>query len=319
MSSPNLWGLLSQTSRIITAQPRHFFALAALFLLPVSILNIIYLSLLQPTSIYPNYGLSLTSASTPNPQNLGNSQFPFQILYLLSVLCFGLSAGASITYTTFLGFHGKPASFISSLKSILVSFFPLLSTQLVSQIIIALIAVCFGIFMVLAYSGLLLFGVELDYGSACFVSFVVVIVALLVAALIYLQVQWLLITAVVVVESKWGFAPLKRSWYLVKGKRGLAFSVILFFLVLGVPLSMWSSSLVINGRRNGKGWSAWEFVLQMIVCVGLSTAVSLYSMAANTVLFIYCKASKGKETSSQTNDMESGVVYVQLPSGNGEV
>ncbi|XP_012837661.1 PREDICTED: uncharacterized protein LOC105958200 [Erythranthe guttata] len=191
-----------------SGQPRHFSALSLLFLLPISISSGVYPFLLPPPS-YNN--INNNSKSVP-------SQFIIQLIYLLFAVIFGLCGGASITHTAIHGFYGEPVEITSALKSIPVSFLPLFVTKLVYLIILWLIFICYGILIAFAYGGLLLFRVQLDYGGPNFVALVVVMTCLS--------------TAVVVVESRWGYAPLKRSWYLVRGMGWVVFGTI---MLLAVP------------------------------------------------------------------------------------
>ncbi|KAK6157799.1 hypothetical protein DH2020_012047 [Rehmannia glutinosa] len=303
--SPSLWRVLSETWRIIIGHPRHFLALSVLFLLPISFASIIYTFLVQPTSLHSHYLQSLFLVSIPDPKT-GNSQLLISILYILSVFLFSLCATPSITYSTFTAFYGKPVKFVSSLKSILVSFFPLLATLFVTEIILGLIIFAFALLMLVAYNGLVLLGVEMDYNSGYFLVFVTVIAVFLVGLLVYLLVEWCLSNAVVVLESKWGFAPLKRSSYLVKGMRKVARSIMVLFGILGGLSSMWYSNLIANAGGSSKGW----IVVQMAVYVVFSTLLSLYGMAANTVLFVYCKELHGKMVFQR--DEEMGREYVRL-------
>ncbi|KAK4430040.1 hypothetical protein Salat_1304700 [Sesamum alatum] len=291
--SPSLWTILSETSHIIRAHFRQFLALSLLFIFPISILTFIYPFLLHPTSF--------------------NTQLFIPLIYGFLVLFSSLCATASLTYTTFHGFYGTPVTFLSSLKSILVSFLPLLATLLVVQLIVGLLVLVFALLMLLAYNGLLSVGFEMDYDSKYFLVFVILMGALLVGLLVYLQLEWSLSNAIVVVESKWGFAPLKRSSYLVKGMRRVVFSmIVLVGSVVGL-FSMWYSSLLASAG----GGISWWVVAQMVVYAGLLTMVSLYSMAANTVLFVYCKMSHGELVFEI--DEELGGVYARLPAGDGMV
>ncbi|KAG8366400.1 hypothetical protein BUALT_Bualt17G0075700 [Buddleja alternifolia] len=275
---PTFRQILSETTLIINAHSRHFLALTILFILPVSFSAVIFSSLLHPTSIHSHYQKSLYfffSASDNTPQTL------LPIIYILFVYSFPICSTASITYSTFHGFYGKPVEFIDSMKSILSSFFPLLATLVVMQIIMGLI--------MFAFMGLML----LVHHSVNSLFFVLLIAILLAGVLIYLQSEWYLSNVVVVVESRWGFSPLKRSSYLVKGLKRVVFSMLIFFGFFVVLLSMLCSSLVANGGGI-EGWLSWEVVLLTIVYTGCLTIVSLYSIAGNTVLFIHCKAMHGE-------------------------
>lgn len=43
-----------------------------------------------------------------------------------------------------------------------------------------------------------------------------------------------------------------------------------------------------------EGWKSWEFVLQIVVTSSFLTVLLLYNLAANTVLYMYCKAIHGE-------------------------
>ncbi|GFQ02045.1 hypothetical protein PHJA_002348400 [Phtheirospermum japonicum] len=307
--SPSLWKILSETWRIITAHTRHYSALSALFLLPISFAAMLYPFISQPASLHFHHLQSLFTISTPTPQNppASNSQLLISILYILSAVLFSLCAYPSITYTTFAAFYNKPVEFIPSLKSILVSFFPLLATLFITQIILGLIIIAFGVLMLVAYNGLVMFGLDMDYDTQYFLAFIIVIAVILVMVLIYFQVEWYLSRAVVVLESKWGFAPLKRSSYLVKGTRKVALWMVLLFEAIGGVLLVWYLNVVAKRGGVSKEWVC----VQMVVYVVLTTVLPLYAMVANTVLFIYCKASRG-ETADVINE-EAGGEYVALP------
>ncbi|XP_022877004.1 uncharacterized protein LOC111395250 [Olea europaea var. sylvestris] len=144
------------------------------------------------------------------------------LLYVIFVFHFSIFATASITYSTFHGFYNRPVCFISSIRYILFSIFPLLLTVVASLIILIFVFIIFGLLGALVYEGLLILGVEVDYGSNYLLILVVRVPILVLVATFYLQVEWSLAHVVVVVEYKWGFAPLKRSAYLIKGNEWIA-------------------------------------------------------------------------------------------------
>ncbi|KAK8526052.1 hypothetical protein V6N12_020533 [Hibiscus sabdariffa] len=146
----DLWPIISESKRIINAHSRHFLALSVLFLLPLSF----------SFSAYPFIDQLFSQSSTPtiethlsflnNPFQLQNTPiFPikyliFTLLYSLFVFIFSLFATGSITYSVFHGFYGRPVKLVSAIKSAFTSFFPLLSTCLVMELILS------GILLILA-------------------------------------------------------------------------------------------------------------------------------------------------------------------------
>lgn len=307
---PNLWRILSDTSRIISDHSRHFLALSILFIFPISFASAIYTLLLHPNPVETLYVRFLNTFSMADYEipPLGKSQLLLQLLYSLSTLFFSTCATASITYSIFHGFYGSPVEFISALKSILVSFLPLLATTLLVEIFIALIISAYMAFLLLAYNALASIGLDMDYyHNEYFLVFYIAMAALLVALLIFLQIEWSVTNVVVVVESDWGLAALKRSSYLVKGARGVMFLMLLFFGVLAGVMAIGYLNLVANAAG---GWSGW-LVVKIIVAAAFSTVLSLYALSAVTVFFIYCKASH-HEGEFEIDDKLGGE-YVRLP------
>lgn len=310
---PSLWGVLSDSARVIKSHFLHFLALAALFLLPLSIFTVLYPFLIHQSSIPPRLHRSLIYVSPPQAENktlqTGNPLLLIPFFYIILELLFILSATASITYSALHGFFGKPVKFISSLKSILVSFFPLLGTILLVELIFVLAGLGVGIIAFLAYTSLLSLGFTMDYDSGYFLALFILMVILVLLALMYVQVEWYLFMVVVVVESKWGIQPLKRSSNLVKGMRGI---VISLFLLFGIPSSLlaWWYMNVLKSMDTAGGLS-WSSVVMLIVYAVVLTIISLYTMVAHTILYAYCKESHG-ETMLEI-DTESGLGYAILP------
>ncbi|PIN03699.1 hypothetical protein CDL12_23774 [Handroanthus impetiginosus] len=317
--SLNLWGVLSETKRIINAHSRHFLALSVLFLLPLSFSLIVYPSLAQSSSTLSYHRRSVFFFSRQEPGILptDKSHLLLPIIYALFVLIFSLCATASITHSTFHGFYGRPVKFISSIKSVLFSFLPLIATLIATLIIAGLIVFAFGGFTALVFKGIALFGVEIDYDNVYLQGFVFLITALVVGLLIYLQVEWYLANVIVVVESRWGFSPLKRSSYLVKGMRRIAFAMILLFGILLGFLGALCSSLVPSADGISGGWVSWAFIFQTVVYTGFMTILMLYNVAANAVLFMYCKALHGELAFEIAEEFAHE--YISLPFDDGKV
>nr|XP_043621013.1 uncharacterized protein LOC122592767 [Erigeron canadensis] len=148
----------------------------------------------------------------------------------------------------------------------------------------------------------------------------------LMAILIYFYVNWSLAFVVVVVESKWGLAPLMRSSYLVKGMRPVSLLVILYFaFVVAVVESKWGFASLTRSAYLVKGMRLVSLKLiliygalgGMIVFVysrslegyGLMTGWGVFntlfgssflmmflmqSVVANVVLYNYCRALHGE-------------------------
>ncbi|OIT37888.1 PREDICTED: uncharacterized protein LOC109240145 [Nicotiana attenuata] len=326
----NLWGVLSQSKRIINAHSRHFLALSVSFLLPLSFSLIVYptlqTALSQSDSIifHPQAHLSSSFLTLPNPfdptRDLTRPD-PNLLLVLLAYTLFAvllaIFAVATITYSTFHGFYGRPVKLLSSMQSVLYSFLPLVATLIVSRVIHALIVLLFALFGAIAVQCVQLLGFEVNYDSNYFAGLAILLGAAFVLVFIWLQVNWSLAYVIVVVESKWGYEPLRRSAYLVKGMRRVALSVLLFFGVLiGLLVGGCSSFLVTVGAASG-GWTSFGVILQMVVSSGFATLLMLQSLAASVVLYMYCKALHGELALDIAEEFASEYVY--LPFDNEKV
>lgn len=79
---------------------------------------------------------------------------------------------------------------------------------------------------------------------------------------------------------------------------------------------LWSGSLLALTSNSGS-WRDWAFVLQIVLTSTVLTLLMLYHAAANTVLYMYCKAVHG-ELASEIAD-EFAWLYVSLPFDDGKV
>ncbi|KAJ0868195.1 hypothetical protein HanRHA438_Chr12g0571861 [Helianthus annuus] len=264
----NLIGVLSESKRIINTHSRHFLALSLLFLLPLSCAIVSYPTLYPPT---PQHDVVSTQFHHPftSPQTL-----IFPLIYTLTTYLISLCALATITYSTFHGFYGRPVKLFPTIKSLLSSFFPLVSTALAGKFLLCLISLSFlmFVFVIVTLIQSLVFVFVIDYNSNSFIWFIAVIGLALFMATLYFQIIWGLAPVIAVTESKWGFEPLWRSAYLINGMSVSGFTIV-------------------------EDWRSWEFVLQTVVCSGLLgflVLLLLHYIAANTVLYMYCKALHGE-------------------------
>lgn len=339
----HLCTLLSESKRILNAHSRHFLALSVLFLLPLSFSLVVYPTLLD----------LLTDPPPTNPKVLLRF-FPFDyhhdhhdhhpdghfdyhhhhhhrhpdepissdphilsLLYALFVFAFSLLAVGSISFSVFHGFYGRSVKIVSAIKSVFKSFLPLLVTVIISEVIVSLICFAFGLVLFLGIRAMKLLGLEVDYSSPYFVAFGGVLLLALILMLVYLQVNWTLVSVIVVAESSWGFRPLRRSARLIKGMRGLALSMLLFFGGFA-GIVVWAGAVSAMGSDgSSEGWKSWAFVVQIVVTSTLLMILLLFYAAATTVLYLYCKALHGELAEEVAEEFARD--YVCFPFDNGKV
>ncbi|KAL6983433.1 hypothetical protein U1Q18_016818 [Sarracenia purpurea var. burkii] len=244
----NFFGVLSESKRIISAHSRHFLALSVLFLLPLSFSLIIYPTLQAILSDSQSRHIQILLGHTQNVQNTPTldpdsslKSLALPLTFTLFVFLLSISAAATITYSTYHGFYGRPVKLAAAVKSLFHSFIPLLLTTITSQSLMALVCASFGLFLVLITKSVEILGFEIDYSSNYFLWFCIAISIISASVLAYLHVNWSLACEVVVVESRWGLEALRRSNYLVKGMRTISLSLLLCFGA-AIGFSVWVNS-----------------------------------------------------------------------------
>ncbi|CAK9142365.1 unnamed protein product [Ilex paraguariensis] len=238
----------------------------------------------------------------------------FPLLFTFFVIFFSVCAIATITYSTFHGFYGRPVRFVPTIRSISSSFLPLASTMMISQAIIALICTIFGLVVVLLYQGLQVLGVEIDYKSNCFIWICIFVAILLGSTLIWLQLNWILASVIAVVESKWGIEPLRRSTQLTKGMRGTSLQIVLSgVFILAMIWEIYSPAMMMYRSR---GFWSWGFFMLTFLPNSSIVVLMLWTVAESTVMYIYCKALNGESAIEMAKEFTGG--YVSLPFNDDE-
>lgn len=261
----------------------NFLDLSVMFLLPLAFFlsTVVYPALLDfytnpfLTTPVSSYELQQSQPAVPDM-----TLFTF-IAFLLYVFVSSLLAVGSVTHSASHGFLDRPVRLTSAIKSGLASFFPLLGTLVVSQVVDLLILKAYGQFVSMI-------------GPFHFI-FMAFSVVSTIALLLYLQVMWTLAFAVVVVEPSWGFGALLRSWRLVKGMRvrGVVFSMMLLHGVFSAMLGFFGWVLEMGSEAAGSGWKSWAIAVLLGLITILQMMVLLCYGVAITIL--YCKAANGEE------------------------
>ncbi|KAM7269147.1 hypothetical protein ACFE04_024644 [Oxalis oulophora] len=311
----NFCAALSESKRIIDAHSRHFLALSVLFLLPISFSVVVYPTIQHQLLNGDNSLHNSKTSLSKTPQITFTAKFiVLVLLYSVFMFVFSLFAVGSITYSVYHGFYGRPVKLKSAIKSSMSSFLPLLATTLACQFIFYGIFIVFSFFLFAVVKGIQFLGIHISYSSLYFVALCMPIIIVLFLVTAYLQVNWCLVSVVVVVESIWGCRPLKRSNALIKGMKNVALSSLSFFgfsgLVLGWANMVWDPKF--GGVITVVGeWKNWGVIVQIVAASTLFVLLMLYSLAVNTVLYMYCKAIHGELAMEIAEEFARE--YVSLP------
>ncbi|XP_022776812.1 uncharacterized protein LOC111318305 [Durio zibethinus] len=317
----DIWAILSESKRIINSHSRHFLALSVLFLLPFSfsLFTLPFINQLFSQSSTPTIETHLGSLSNPfqqqQPPIFPIKYLIFSLLNTLFNSVFSLLATGSITYSVFHGFYGRPVKLISAIKSAFTSFFRLFSTLLVTELIISGVLFVLALILFSLVSITQILGFQIEFSSPYFISLCMVFVIIFMFIVFYLQVNWVFAYVIVVVESSWGYEPLKRSQNLVKGLKKVAFSILLLFGLLSGILT-WASTLRWLHSAADK-WKTWPFVIDIVASSSILMFLMLYNLAASTVFYIYSEAIHGELAGEIAEEFARE--YVSLPFDDGKV
>ncbi|KAL4318470.1 hypothetical protein GQ457_18G024830 [Hibiscus cannabinus] len=264
-SNIDIWAVRSECIRIFRAGYCHFHALLFLFLAPISF-SLIFYQVFPIKTLIPN------------------------LLYTITISILSLFAAGSVTHSVFHGFHRRPVKLSSATKAAFTSFFPLLSTWLVTQLIISGIGLILGLVFFSLFKATQLLGF---HNSSNFpISLCLVYATILASVVVYLQVIWIFAYVIIVVESSWGLEPLKRSRNLVKENKGVAFKIVLVLSIF-CWIGTWSSMLRLVDFDSDGIWTS----LIRIVTIPASSYYMVcvfFNLSANAVFYMYSKALHGE-------------------------
>ncbi|KAL1551081.1 hypothetical protein AAHA92_18967 [Salvia divinorum] len=252
-----LWGFLSDTSNIISSNLLHFATLYLIFVFPTYLFDVIE-TLIRP----PPPFINTVDHSTSQIPSLDKSQ----LLYGIALLILNISFVSSVPNRIFCGSQRKTNKLYPSLKPLLSSFLP---AKLAYSIIFVATLSAFGICTGLVFYVMILLGLEIAAVSAttCFAALVFVAMTLLAAVLVYFWVEW-------------RYGP-EWSSSLAMGTRTVAFLMITMLAILQGVLS---ALLSVSAGRARTSNVDDVVVVQLVVYAALFTLLSLFVLAANTVL-----------------------------------
>ncbi|KAK8952892.1 hypothetical protein KSP40_PGU003730 [Platanthera guangdongensis] len=301
-----LAGVLSESYRVVSDHCRHFLALSVLFLLPLSSLLIASPSLLplfihRRHSFHPKSLLRSSPISPSSPDLTGTL-----ILSAAAVLSLAIAsaAAAAITRSVNHGFYGRPVKLLTNLRSLHIPVLRLIATLLSALLIFsAIVALIVSLCLLLL---LLLSLLDVESGSVPPYSFAAIVAAITIARL---QLEWCLAGVVAVMESSWGFAPLKRSGELIDGMWPATICLWVFF-GSGIGLTQWSLGLW-KIPVSGSWFEVMPVVGKTILGSALMALLLFYLLVTHAALYLYCKAVHGELPGEIVEEFASE--YVTLP------
>lgn len=205
----------------------------------------------------------------------------FQFFYLIFLFGFSLVSTAAAVFTVASLYTSKPVSFSSTMSAIPKVFKRLFLTFLW----VSLLMMIYN-FVFLAFLVLLIIAIDTQNAFLLFVSVVVIFLLFLVVH-VYITALWHLASVVSVLEPVYGFAAMKKSYELLKGKIRYAGVLVFMYLAICVVIGGVFSSVVVHG---GGKYGVFVRIVVGGFLVGVLVIVNLVGLLVQSVFYYVCKS-----------------------------
>ncbi|KAI3466931.1 hypothetical protein Pfo_023594 [Paulownia fortunei] len=190
----------------------------------------------------------------------------FQFFYLIFLFAFSLLSTAAAVFTVASLYTSKPVSFSSTIAAIPSVFKRLFITFLWVSLSMVVYNIVFLGFLVLLI-------IALDTQNVFLILFSCAL--------------WHLASVLSVVEPVYGFAAMKKSYELLKGKIGMGFVLVFGYLAICGVINMLFGSIVVHG---GDDYGVLTRIMVGGFLVGLLVIVNLVGLLVQSVFYYVCKS-----------------------------
>lgn len=279
--------IVKESISIPKLAPKPFYLITLTLIFPLSFAILAHSLFTHPILV------ELSSA----PHRYGHGQIPegsarylahewtlllsFLFFYFLFVFAFSLLSTAAVVFTVASLYTGKPVSFSATISAVPKVFKRLFITFLW----VSFLMLCYNLILLISFL-LLLVAVDIQ-NLILFIFALLVIFVLFLVVHVYITALWHLASVVSVLEPVYGFAAMRKSYDLLKGRIRLAAALVFGYLVLcGVIAGTFGVVVVQGGDRYG--------VLVRIVVggflVGVLVIVNLVGLLVQSVFYYVCKS-----------------------------
>lgn len=265
--------ILKESTSIPKLSPRTFYLITLTLIFPLSFAILAHSLFTHPllSQIQDPYG-SHSSEWT--------KLLIFQFFYLIFLFAFSLLSTAAVVFTVASLYTSKPVSFSNTLSAIPSVFKRLFITYLwvsLTMVVYNVIFLCFLVLLIVAID---------TQNPVLFVFSVIVVFVMFLVVHVYITALWHLASVVSVLEPVYGFAAMKKSYELLKGKIGLAFFMVFGYLVVCAAINGVFGSVVVHG------WDYGVFTRVVVggFLVGVLVIVNLVGLLVQSVFYYVCKS-----------------------------
>ncbi|KAJ4912712.1 Uncharacterized protein Rs2_07333 [Raphanus sativus] len=268
-------GILRESTSVPKYSPKTFYLITLTLIFPLSFAILAHSLFTHPILA------QLSTYPQSQTQHAWTFLLVFQFSYLLFLFAFSLLSTAAVVFTVASLYTSKPVSFSSTLSAI-----PLVLKRLfVTFVWVCLLMLAYNT-VFLIFLLVLLVAIDLQNVGLAVFSLVVIFVLFLVVH-VYMTALWHLASVVSVLEPVYGFAAMKKSYELLKGKTYMACAMVFIYLALcGVVSGVFGKVVVRGGEDHG----VFTRIVAGGFLVGVLVVVNLIGLLVQSVFYYVCKS-----------------------------
>ncbi|CAN0855070.1 hypothetical protein LINGRAHAP2_LOCUS6109 [Linum grandiflorum] len=275
--------ILMQSISIPKQSPKTFYLITLTLIFPLSFAILAHSLFTHPIIAQLENTPDPDDDSDPTVARYEWTLLIFQFWYSIFLFAFSLLSTAAVVFTVASLYTAKPVSFSSTAAAI-----PRLFKRLfVTFVFVALLMFLYNaVFLIV----LVVFVIVIDTSEqspGAILSALLLVFAVFLAVHVYITALWHLASVVSVLEPVYGFAAMKKSYELLKGKTGAAFVMVFGYLIIcGVVNTVFGSIVVHGGLDYGL---ATRFVVGGSL-VGVLVVMNLVGLLVQSVYYYVCKS-----------------------------
>ncbi|KAG6641473.1 hypothetical protein I3843_09G075000 [Carya illinoinensis] len=270
--------ILGEAISIPKQSPKTFYLITLILIFPLSFAILAHSLFTHPLLVQIQNYSQTDPSQTRHEWTL---LLLFQFFYLIFLFAFSLLSTAAVVFTVASLYTSKPVSFSSTMSAIPKVFKRLFVTFLW----VTLLMMAYN-FVFVGFLVLLIIAIDTQNVLLLFLSAVVIFLLFLVAH-VYITALWHLASVVSVLETVHGFAAMKKSYELLKGKTFYASVLVFIYLAICLVIGGVFSSVVVHG-----GYKYGVFVRIVVggFLVGMLVIVNLVGLLVQSVFYYVCKS-----------------------------
>ncbi|KAI8000436.1 hypothetical protein LOK49_LG09G02810 [Camellia lanceoleosa] len=265
--------ILRESTSIPKQSPKTFYLLTLTLIFPLSFAILAH-------SLFTHPLLTQIESPTGSHSSQWTKLLIFQFFYLIFLFAFSLLSTAAVVFTVASLYTSKPVSFSSTIAAIPRVFRRLFITYLWVSLIMIIYYIVFVGFLVL-----LVIAVDTQNPILLFFSVVVISILFLVVH-VYITALWHLASVVSVLEPVFGFAAMKKSYELLKGRTRMVVVLVFGYLAICGVINGVIGAVVVHGE----GYGIFVRIMVGGFLVGVMVIVNLVGLMVQSVFYYVCKS-----------------------------